>query len=135
MKVQILKQFRDKEHFDTIFKVGEVKNFDNDRATELIGRGLVKSLEEPAPEPQPEPQPETEKEEKPIEENKPNAKDKKGQKGKGRGKKSEQTIPGTDVPETEVPESAELGDAKEIEVADVNADGQPENGEQPDANQ
>lgn len=42
MKVTIATQFRDKENLQRIYFVGELVEFDNDRAEALASRGLVR---------------------------------------------------------------------------------------------
>ena len=142
MKVEILHKFRDKDHFETVYQAGEIKDFDNDRAADLISRGLVKSLEELEPEHEPNPvedadankgeEQKPEEVEKPVKD--PKAPKKGGRGGKG-GKKKELDVPGTNIPETEVPESAELGDSKEVDVVEVNEDGQPGAVEHPETDE
>lgn len=135
MKVEILHKFRDKDHFETIYQAGTIKDFDNDRATDLIRRGLVKSLEEPEQNPVEESDANNGEVQKPENADKtakdPKAPKKGGRGGKG-GKRKEKDVQGTEIPETEVPESAELGDSKEVEVVEVNEDGQPGKVEQPE---
>lgn len=41
MKVEILKEFRDKNNFSKTYSVGKTYDFEDNRAKELIQRGLV----------------------------------------------------------------------------------------------
>lgn len=46
MRVVVLNEFRDKYQFSHIFKVGEILEFGDERANDLLSRGLVKLADE-----------------------------------------------------------------------------------------
>lgn len=43
MTVRVLKEFRDKDNFAKIYRVGEVLPFDKARSKDLISRGLAEA--------------------------------------------------------------------------------------------
>lgn len=49
MKVKVLQRFRDKYDHVTRYEVGTEQEFENERATDLIERGLVEAVEETSP--------------------------------------------------------------------------------------
>jgi len=99
-KVEILKPFRDKSHFNTAYTPGEVKEFDNDRAAMLVARGLVKELD-------------TDKEEK-------------TEKPKGKGGKGKNATKGNATKEAEPKTDGDNeSDAIPAEGEEVNPDSEP----------
>lgn len=74
MRVVVLNEFRDKYQFSHIFKVGETLEFGDERANDLLSRGLVKladdikAEEEISGEDEPQEQPLEVAEEQPTEE-------------------------------------------------------------------
>lgn len=40
MKVKVIKEFHDKDNFAKVYKVNEVYEFENNRAKDIISRGL-----------------------------------------------------------------------------------------------
>ena len=61
MKIRVISEFYDKFHTSTLFKVGTVLDFDDDRANDII----AKKLAEPYSEPEKKPEPKVEKAEQP----------------------------------------------------------------------
>ncbi|SFU36404.1 hypothetical protein SAMN05216364_100616 [Porphyromonadaceae bacterium KHP3R9] len=49
MKVKVLQRFRDKYNHVTRYEVGTEHEFENERAADLIERGLVEAVEETPP--------------------------------------------------------------------------------------
>lgn len=49
MEVRVTREFRDKDGWHIIHKVGEVLSVTEDRGRELAALGLVESIEPPAP--------------------------------------------------------------------------------------
>lgn len=47
IKVKVLERFGDKYNFSIKYEVGTIVEFDSERATEMINRGLVEVLETP----------------------------------------------------------------------------------------
>ena len=64
MKIKVVSEFWDKFHTSTLFTVGTVLDFDEERAQNVISRGLAVAYTEPKKpgrpkaEPKPEPKPE-----------------------------------------------------------------------------
>lgn len=96
-KVEILKPFRDKSHFNTAYMPGEVKEFDNDRAAMLVARGLVKELD-------------TDKEEKPEKPKGKGGKGKNAAKGNATSKEADPKTDGDNESETNPAEGDEAND-------------------------
>mgnify|MGYP006986273170 CR=1 FL=1 len=46
MKGEVINTFRDKFHYNTIYEVGTVVDFDKERMKDLIARGLCKKVDE-----------------------------------------------------------------------------------------
>ena len=46
MKGEVINTFRDKFHYDTVYEVGAVVDFDKERMKDLIARGLCKKVDE-----------------------------------------------------------------------------------------
>ena len=46
MKGEVINTFRDKFHYNTIYEVGTVVEFDKERMKDLIARGLCKKVDE-----------------------------------------------------------------------------------------
>lgn len=49
MKVKVLQEFRDKNNFSILYKVGQVQYFDDERAESLIKRGLAEEIKDESP--------------------------------------------------------------------------------------
>lgn len=51
MKVKVVREFRDKFNFNKVYKVGNFYEFDNERAKDIIARGLGEAevVEKPKP--------------------------------------------------------------------------------------
>lgn len=47
MKGEVISTFRDKFHYDTIYEVGAVVDFEKERMEDLFARNLCKRIEEP----------------------------------------------------------------------------------------
>lgn len=47
MKIRVISEFYDKFHTSTLFRVGTVLDFDDDRAKDIIAKKLAVSCEEP----------------------------------------------------------------------------------------
>ena len=64
MKIKVVSEFYDKFHTSTLYKEGEVVDFDEARAKDIIARKLGVKVEEekpkPAPKPAPKPEPKPE---------------------------------------------------------------------------
>ncbi len=62
MKIKVISEFYDKFHTSTLYKVGTVLDFEDNRAQDVIARRLAVAYSEPKPEPKkeakPEPKPE-----------------------------------------------------------------------------
>ena len=54
MKIRVISEFYDKFHTSTLFKVGTVLDFDDERANDIISKKLAEPYVEPKPEPKPE---------------------------------------------------------------------------------
>ena len=62
MKIRVISEFYDKFHTSTLFKVGAVLDFDDERANDIISKKLAEPYSEPEKKPEPKPeQPEPEK--------------------------------------------------------------------------
>lgn len=53
MKGEVIAQFRDKFHYDTVYEVGTVVDFDKERMKDLFARKLCKKIEEQEKKPVP----------------------------------------------------------------------------------
>lgn len=49
MKVKVLQEFRDKNNFSILYKVGQIQYFDDERAESLIKRGLAEEIKDESP--------------------------------------------------------------------------------------
>lgn len=47
MKGEVISTFRDKFHYDTVYEVGAVVDFEKERMEDLFARNLCKRIEEP----------------------------------------------------------------------------------------
>ena len=47
MKIRVISEFYDKFHTSTLYKVGAVLDFDDERAADVISRGLAEPYSEP----------------------------------------------------------------------------------------
>lgn len=53
MRAEVISPFRDKNHFNIQYNIGDVVDFDTERVEDLIGRKLCKKIEEQAQKPAP----------------------------------------------------------------------------------
>ena len=53
MKIRVISEFYDKFHTSTLFKVGAVLDFDDERAADIIQKGLGEPYSEPEQKPAP----------------------------------------------------------------------------------
>ena len=60
MKIRVISEFYDKFHTSTLFKVGTVLDFDDDRANDVISKKLAEPYSEPEKKPEPKPAPKVE---------------------------------------------------------------------------
>lgn len=49
MKIKVLARFRDKNDYQVLYEVGEILDFNETRATDLVARGLAEVFETPTP--------------------------------------------------------------------------------------
>ena len=53
MKIRVISEFYDKFHTSTLFKVGTVLDFDDERANDIISKKLAEPYSEPERKPEP----------------------------------------------------------------------------------
>lgn len=53
MKIRVISEFYDKYHTSTLFKVGTVLDFDDERANDIIAKKLAEPYKEPSPKVEP----------------------------------------------------------------------------------
>lgn len=53
MKIRVISEFYDKFHTSTLFKVGTVLDFDDERANDIIAKKLAEPYSEPEKKPEP----------------------------------------------------------------------------------
>jgi hypothetical protein len=56
MKIRVISEFYDKFHTSTLFKVGTVLDFDDDRANDIISKKLAEPYSEPEKNLEPKPE-------------------------------------------------------------------------------
>lgn len=47
MKVQVIQEFRDKDNFAVVYKAGQIYEFEDERANDIIAKGLAQKLKGP----------------------------------------------------------------------------------------